>query len=86
MLEPGQIARSSAGRDQGRFFVVLEVHGRRAKIADGKHRKLAGPKLKNVLHLAPTNAHAELSGMTDKKLRKLLAGHRGETITEEGGS
>jgi ribosomal protein L14E/L6E/L27E len=86
MLKPGQIVKSSAGRDQERFFVVVEVLERRAKIADGKHRKLNNPKQKNILHLAPTNTHTELLGMTDKKLRKLLSEYRGGTFTEEGGS
>jgi ribosomal protein L14E/L6E/L27E len=86
MLKPGQIVKASAGRDKESFFVVLEVLGRRAARADGKRRKLMKPKSKNVLHLAPTSARAELLGMTDKKLRKLLAEYRGGTFTEEGGS
>ena len=86
MLKPGQVVKSKAGRDKERFFVVVEADTRHAKIADGKHRKLAKPKVKNILHLVPTNAHTELLGATDKKLRKLLTEYRGGTFTEEGGS
>jgi hypothetical protein len=62
---------------------VLEVQKDRVKIADGKHRKILRPKLKNTLHLAPTNTHVELDSATDKKLRTILAEFRNQP---KGGS
>lgn len=67
---------STAGHDKGGLFLVLEAGGR-LLLADGKNRKLGKPKRKNPAHVryfAPSGlSPAELGGLTDKKLRKLLA-------------
>ncbi len=83
MLVPGQIVKSTAGRDRERFFVVTQVAGGRAMIADGKLRRLEKPKPKNTLHLAPTQTFVEIAGVTDKKLRKILEAFK---TKREGGS
>ena len=44
------IVRSTAGRDKGKLFFVLEVEDRYALLADGKVRKLEHPKRKKKLH------------------------------------
>ena len=68
-LTKGLVVRALAGRDMGNFFVVLSVDGGYALIADGKRRKLASPKRKN---LQRTDQFVELDGVTDKKLRNVL--------------
>lgn len=51
-LKPGQIVRSLAGRDKGRYFVVLEVRGDNyALVADGDLRRVEKAKKKNLKHL-----------------------------------
>jgi ribosomal protein L14E/L6E/L27E len=88
MLRPGQIVKSTAGRDRDMFFAVVSVTGSRAAIADGKLRRLAKPKLKNVLHLAPTKAALSfnLADATDKRLRKALLEYREKAAQTRGGS
>ncbi len=55
-LKPGQIVRSKAGRDRGRYLVVLEViDDQYVLVSDGKLRMANHPKKKKVLHLAKTN-------------------------------
>lgn len=73
-MEPvkGLIVCAIAGRDQGRYFVVLETDGHSARIADGKTRKISKPKRKNVKHLRTTGTTIALTQITDKKLRDLL--------------
>ena len=68
-LTKGLVVRALAGRDMGNFFVVLSVDGGYALIADGKRRKLASPKRKNLRHLQRTDQFVELDGVTDKKIR-----------------
>ncbi|MCC8130465.1 MAG: KOW domain-containing RNA-binding protein [Ruminococcus sp.] len=68
----GSVVRSLAGRDRGGYFVAVDVTDRFVTIADGKERKLSSPKRKNVRHISPTSHVIELSGMTDKKLKRLL--------------
>ena len=72
-LEVGQIVISLAGHDKGSCHVVTATDGDKVYIADGKHRKLASPKLKNSKHLQKTNDLIfSMEGMTDKALRCIL--------------
>ena len=75
-ISKGKIVRSKAGRDRDRFFVVLDVEGDFATVADGKVRPLCRPKRKRLKHLAPTLAAVEADSIrTDKQLKKLLANY-----------
>jgi len=50
--EVGQLVRSKAGRDAGRFFLIVGVKdGRTVAVADGDVRPIGRPKLKNTRHL-----------------------------------
>ena len=55
-MEPiaiGQVVKSKAGRDKGRYFVVLAQDGLDyVRIADGVLRHVDAPKRKKVKHLA----------------------------------
>ncbi len=54
-MELGEIVYSIAGRDQDRFYAVVEIDGDdRVKIADGELRRIKRAKLKNVKHLKST--------------------------------
>ena len=51
-VELGTIVYSVAGRDKGRFFVVVEiVDDKFIKIADGELRRIDKPKLKQLKHV-----------------------------------
>lgn len=71
-IQNGMIVKAKAGRDNGRYFVVVGAENAHILIADGKTRKLATPKRKNVRHLVFTEKSIELNGITDKKLRNVL--------------
>ena len=67
----GLVVKAKAGRDKEGFFVVTDVLDKGfVTIADGRRRKIAAPKLKNVKHLQKTNT--VLSITTDRKLREDL--------------
>jgi len=51
----GQIVISKAGRDKGDYFVVMDVKGEYAYLANGKNRTLDHLKEKKFKHLQPTN-------------------------------
>lgn len=72
-LQKGSVVRADAGRDQGGIFVVVSADKGYCCIADGKSRKLASPKRKNVKHISLTGGMIELNDITDKKLRRMLA-------------
>lgn len=50
--ELGKVARSTAGRDEGKHFVICGILDEDfVLIADGKFHKLASPKKKKIKHL-----------------------------------
>ncbi|MDD7543970.1 MAG: KOW domain-containing RNA-binding protein [Peptoniphilaceae bacterium] len=52
MPVPGQIVRSLAGHDRGSVFLVLDIpDAKHVRVVDGKHRTLAHPKKKRVIHV-----------------------------------
>lgn len=52
----GQVVCSRAGRDKGRFMVVVEnLDNKYVLISDGTTHKIDKPKKKKVKHLAKTN-------------------------------
>ena len=74
----GMIVRSMAGRDKGKFMVVISTEDGFVYIADGKERKLGSPKKKNLKHVSLTRTAVNTDNLTDKGLRKLLREFDGE--------
>ncbi len=85
-LRVGQLVRSRAGRDAGRFFLVVGIKSSQmVAVADGKLRRIARPKIKNAKHLEVfsvtlTDAQARFAApsvVTDRAvaeaIRQLLA-------------
>lgn len=87
MIKKGCIVKSTAGRDAQRFFVVMDVDGDFAVLADGKVRPLERPKRKKLKHLQKTNRCVDLNEMiSNNKLRHTLSPwnndrNNGEVVT-----
>ena len=79
-MEPkiGMIVRSMAGRDKGKYMVILSVKDGFVYLADGKERKLGSAKKKNIKHVSMTKAAVDTEKLTDKGLRQLLGRFSGE--------
>ncbi len=71
-LLKGSVVRAEAGRDGGGYFVIVEADEKDCLIADGKSRKLAKPKRKNMKHLCATGSMISIDDITDKRLRTEL--------------
>ena len=70
-IEVGQVVVSMAGRDEGRWFLVLALpDAEYALVADGRLRKVEKPKKKKVMHLRSTGE------MIAELQRRLQAGER----------
>lgn len=54
-LKAGDIVRSLSGKDVGKYFLIVNVDGKNAYIADGRTRKITACKRKNVKHLKKVN-------------------------------
>lgn len=77
----GQIVKSKAGRDVGKFFIIIDiVDNNYVIIADGKLRKVERPKRKKIKHLEFTDKVVETIKkkltdnlkITNAEIRKLL--------------
>lgn len=65
-VDIGQVVRSKAGRDKGRYFIVIGIEASDyAFIADGVLRKVENPKKKKLKHLEIKN---ELIGEIKEKI------------------
>ena len=73
MIEKGMVARATADKECGGLFVVTEVSDKYVFIADGRKRKLSGPKRKSLKHLRFTDNIIDINDITDKKLRNVLS-------------
>ncbi len=78
---PGRLVSSTAGRDSGKYYLILErVNETRVRVVNGTDRKVSGPKLKNTRHLkvyplvAGEIAHKVSTGqrVTDLDVRRAL--------------
>ena len=67
-LKPGQLVRSTAGRDAGKHYLVLKhLDQSRVLLVNGRSRPLSSPKKKNPFHLQSYDRRADIE-------QKLLAG------------
>ena len=82
----GMIVRSRAGRDAGRWCVIVGLEENFAQVADGDLRPLEKPKRKKLMHLAPTHTVLEEQDYpTNNRLKQVLAAFGRPGPMHEGG-
>ena len=52
-LKKGMFARSLAGHDKGKWYIILEAGGKYVLLSDGALRPVQKPKKKNRMHIQP---------------------------------
>ena len=50
-VETGMFARSKAGHDKGKLYIILRTESEYVYLTDGKLRPMANPKKKKIKHL-----------------------------------
>mgnify|MGYP005762592713 FL=1 len=68
--QAGMFARSLAGHDKGKLFVIVRVEEPYVYLADGKNRLLEQPKKKKLMHVQLDYQQADIS--SDLEIRKAL--------------
>lgn len=81
-LSPGNIVRSTAGRDKDRLYLVVAVTANRVMVADGVKRTIATPKPKNSLHLQLIGKAQ--AATTDDDIRRIL--QNSDFMDKKGGN
>ncbi len=80
-LQCGQIIKSKAGRDQNKYFIVIDIKEEYAYLTDGDLRKFENPKKKKRKHIQPTNNFASaIKEKIEKEERITNADIRNELI------
>ena len=71
-LEAGMLAKSKAGRDKERIYVIIRVEDEYVYVADGDFRPLRRMKRKNNKHLQPVT-QVRLNGeQDDRAIREMI--------------
>ncbi|MGI5840319.1 MAG: RNA-binding protein [bacterium] len=66
-VQSGQLVSSKAGRDKGRYYLVVYVgNDNNVFVADGTGRIIAAPKKKNIKHLI---VHRQIAAAVAAKLQ-----------------
>lgn len=81
-ISMGQIVRSKAGRDKGRYFIVDSIEEPYVYLIDGDLRKIDKPKKKKINHISKTNTIVDKfdkmksdNEYCDSKVRKILSSY-----------
>lgn len=70
--EKGMLAKSLAGHDKGKVYVIADVDEKYVYLVDGENRKLAGPKKKKKIHVQLIRKKHEIDGADDIKIKRIL--------------
>ena len=70
----GEFAKSKAGHDKDKIYVIINIEGEYVYLVDGKSRKLESPKKKKLKHIQVINK------IDDNLLNKIQSGNN---ITNE---
>ncbi len=93
MIEKSDIVKSLNGRDNGKYFFVLEISEGYALLADGKGRRAELPKKKKLKHIqlaAKTQMRVaekirNNEKFTNSDLRRALAEYSARADEDRGG-
>lgn len=83
-FSPGNIVRSTAGRDKNHLYVVVALTPNRVMVADGHRRRISAPKPKNIIHLQLVK-HQAGRVITDDEVRHILQ-NTDSQADEKGGN
>jgi ribosomal protein L14E/L6E/L27E len=92
-IAKSNIVKSTAGRDEGDLFFVLDIQGEFLLLADGKSRRVEKPKKKKCKHVSFVGeSHSVVAEkirssekITNSELRKALAACTGSGNQDQEG-
>ncbi len=68
----GMLARSKAGHDAGRLYVIIELDDAYVYLADGRIRTVNNPKKKKIRHAEIISKEYDVSAADDVQIRRIL--------------
>ena len=86
-MDIANLVQATAGREQGKYFFVLETDGEYLLLADGKSRRIEAPKRKKQKHVRfiAESAAPVAEKITNSELRKAIAAYSGKENPDQEG-
>ena len=72
MYEAGMLARSKAGHDKAKMYIIKEVDDTYVYLVDGRIRTLVHPKKKKKKHVLIVHGTYNMKELDDAGIRKLI--------------
>ena len=80
----GMLARSKAGHDAGKIYVIAQTDDTYVYLADGKSRTLDRLKKKKKKHVQLICRECDLVGATNESIKRLLKDWKKEEVVVGG--
>ena len=71
-VEKGMLAKSKAGHDKGKIYIIYELDETYVYLVDGIIRKIEKPKRKKRKHVQIICEQHDVSGMDDVGIKRIL--------------
>ncbi len=71
-IQKGMLAKSKAGHDKGKTYIIYEVDDTYVYLVDGTIRKIENPKRKKLRHLQLICEQHDVSGIDDVSIKRIL--------------
>ena len=71
-IEKGILAKSKAGHDKGKTYIIYEVDETYVYLVDGIIRKIENPKRKKRKHVQVIYEQHDISGLDDVGIKRIL--------------
>ena len=71
-IEKGMLAKSKAGHDKEKVYVIYDVDDTYVYLVDGIIRKIENPKRKKRKHMQVICKQHDISGLDDVSIKRIL--------------
>lgn len=79
----GMLARSAAGHDKGKIYVIIAADSAYVYLVDGKVKTLDKPKKKKQKHIQIIKVRHDIRDIDDAKVRRILKDWKKEEVKQE---
>lgn len=74
--EKGMLAKSLAGHDKDKIYVILMLDETYVYVVDGKIRTVENPKKKKKIHMQLIRDQHDIEGADDVKIKRILTEYK----------
>lgn len=79
----GKLARSKAGHDSGKIYVIIAENSAYVYLVDGRIRTLSRPKRKKKKHIQIIHENYDVHNIDDVGIKRILKEWKKEEVKQE---